>query len=253
MTHLGRRLVALHLVALLVLVATAWSVKVVSLQQGVGRVRAYWSVPHGPPGGLLYVALGDSCAQGVAASRPDRGYVGLLAGRHEAAAKRPVQVTNLNVSGARMRGVLAHQLPALRVVRPDLVRVATDGHDICSYDGARLARQVDRLTATRPDETFIADAPPSCGRCEGHAQQAADAVQRSSKRHGLPVVALHLALCREGWPAMLTKFAADWFGPNDRGYRVRADTFWARISSSPAGRAARLRPTLATTATAPAA
>ena len=253
MTHLGRRLVARHLDALLVLVATAWSVKVVSLQQGVGRARACWSVPHGPPGGLLYVALGDSCAQGVGASRPDRGHVGLLAGRLEVAAKRPVQVTNLNVSGAHMRNVLVHQLPALRVVRPDLVTVAIDGNDICSYDGARFARQVD-LTAAFPDETFIADVPSfTRGRCEGHAQQAADAVQRSAKRHGLPVVVLHLALRREGWPAMLTKFAADWFGPNDRGYRVWADTFWARTSSSPAGPAARLRPTLATTATAPAA
>jgi lysophospholipase L1-like esterase len=30
---------------------------------------------------------------------------------------------------------------------------------------------------------------------------------------------------------MLTQFAADWFHPNDRGHRVWADAFWARIST----------------------
>jgi len=29
---------------------------------------------------------------------------------------------------------------------------------------------------------------------------------------------------------MLTQFAADWFHPNDRGYRVWAETFWVEIA-----------------------
>ncbi len=254
MRGISRRLVALHLLALLVVVATAWSVKAVRVYGGVARARAFWSIPHGPPGGLLYVALGDSSAQGVGASRPDRGYVGLLAGRLEAATKRPVEVINLSVSGARIEDVLVRQLPALRALRPDLVTVAIGGNDIGSYDGARFARQVDRLTAALPDGTFIADVPYFMhGRWEGRAQQAADAVRHSANRHGLPVVALHSALRRQGWPAMLTDFAADWFHPNDRGYRVWADTFWDRISSSPGGPAALPRRTRDTTATAPAA
>src|SRR5215212_8776807 len=46
-------------------------------------------------GTLRYVALGDSLAQGIGASRPDRGYVGLLAERVERATGRRVEVVNL--------------------------------------------------------------------------------------------------------------------------------------------------------------
>lgn len=32
---------------------------------------------------------------------------------------------------------------------------------------------------------------------------------------------------------MLTDFAADWFHPRDRGYRIWADAFWEAMASDP--------------------
>ncbi|MGJ7440359.1 SGNH/GDSL hydrolase family protein [Aquipuribacter sp. MA13-6] len=79
-----------------------WGVKLVRVTRGIERAREFWSGPQGDPGGLLYVALGDSTAQGVGASRPDRGYVGLLAQRLRERTGTAVQVINLSSSGARI-------------------------------------------------------------------------------------------------------------------------------------------------------
>ncbi len=55
---------------------------------------------------------------------------------------------------------------------------------------------------------------------------------RVAAARGLPVAPLHEALRREGWAAMASEFAADWFHPNDRGYRVWADAFWTTMRAS---------------------
>ena len=65
--------------------AAIWWHRIKLVHAGIPRASDYWSVPRGEAGGLLYVALGDSAAQGIGASHPDRGYVGLLADRLRAA------------------------------------------------------------------------------------------------------------------------------------------------------------------------
>ena len=95
------------------LLGTVWAVRLVGLVRDVGRYADHWSQPRGQTGGLLYVALGDSAAQGIGASTPDRGYVGLLAERVRERTSRSVEVVNLSSSGARIGDVLDTQLPAL--------------------------------------------------------------------------------------------------------------------------------------------
>lgn len=87
-------------------VVLVWLVRLWRLRRSVGRYAAFWRNRQraqeadgagDAQGGLLYVALGDSAAQGIGASRPDRGYVGLLAAALEQAGGRPVQLVNLSV------------------------------------------------------------------------------------------------------------------------------------------------------------
>lgn len=211
--------------------AAAWSVKLVRLAAGLKRASVYWSQPQGDDGGLLYVSMGDSAAQGVGASRPERGYVGLLAQMLRSTSGMPVRVINLSKSGATISDVLERQLPLLRGHRPDLVTVAVGGNDMWGYDADLFALKVDRLTAALPAGAFVADVPYFMhGHWERDARQAADVVTSSARSRGLTVVQLHQALRGQGWSAMLNQFAADWFHPNDRGYRVWADAFWVRIS-----------------------
>lgn len=207
--------------------AAVWAVRVAKLRASVESNRVFWSQPRGHPGGLLYVALGDSLAQGIGASSPERGYVGLLAARLETTTGRPVQVVNLSVSGARVRDVLATQVPALAALRPDVVTVDVGANDMGRYDAARFSREAAELTAALPVGTLLADVPYFMhGRWEVHAREASAVLARDAGRHGVVVVPVHEAQRAQGWKAMLTQFAADWFHPNDRGHRLWADTFW---------------------------
>lgn len=213
------------------LLLAVWAVKAAALARSVSRHRQYWSQVHGEPGGLTYVALGDSAAQAIGASAPERGYVSLIADRLRQATGRPVRVVNLSAAGARIADVLREQLPRLRELTPDVVTVAIGGNDVAAYDRATFARQVERLTAALPPGAYVADAPYFMhGRWERDAQQAADLLEVLAARHGQVPVALHEALRARGWSAMATDFAADWFHPNDRGHRVWADAFWRQMA-----------------------
>lgn len=221
------------LAALLVIALAVWGFNLLQEYRGVSSARTYWSTAQGQPGGLLYVALGDSTAQGVGASRPDRGYVGLLADHLRRQTGRPVLVVNLSSSGAKVADVLADQVPRLRGLRPDLVTVAVGANDVRSFSAKAFAAQVDRLAAVLPPGTFIADVPWFMhGRWDRDADWASVALTRSSTAHGLTVVPLRRILKARGWTAMATDFAPDWFHPNDRGYRVWSDAFWSTISGN---------------------
>lgn len=182
----------------------------------------------------MYVALGDSAAQSVGASRPERGYVGLLAERMRERTGRPVQVVNLSISGATVRDVLDTQLPRLRQLRPDVVTVAVGGNDIRAYDPVRFSADVDELTAALPAGTLIADVPYFMhGRWEDDADQAAGIVTAKARGHQLQIVPLHDVQRARGASAMLTDFSADWFHPNTRGHRVWADALWHELRLLP--------------------
>jgi lysophospholipase L1-like esterase len=230
--RIGRHPVLAGLLAVLLAIAAVWAVALVRLQRSAAAAAEYWSEPRGEPGGLLYVALGDSAAQGIGASSPGNGYVALLADRLTAATGKRVQVVNLSSSGARIRDVLDTQLPALSALgrTPDVVTVAIGGNDVRAYDRATFAAEADRLTRALPAGAYVADAPYFMhGRWERDADQAAGLLRASAAKQGLRPVELPDALEAQGWRAMLTQFAADWFHPNDRGHRVWADASWARM------------------------
>lgn len=215
-------------------------VEVVQLRRSVDRYRAYWSHVQREPGGLVYVALGDSTAQGIGASGPDRGYVGVLADRMRASTGRPVQVVNLSRSGARVADVVVDQLPRLAGLAPDVVTVAVGANDVKRYDRARFRRDVDALLAGLPPGTFVADVPWFMHGAFGRSSdEAAAYVAASAVARDLPVARLYQATRERGWGAMLSDFAPDWFHPNDRGHRVWADAFWAVMEPAVAGSPAR--------------
>jgi acyl-CoA thioesterase-1 len=213
---------------LLAAIGLVWLVKAVGEYRGVATAKSYWSIPQGQPGGLLYVALGDSTAQGVGASQPERGYVGVLADRMRQQSGRPVMVINLSVTGAKVQDVLDTQVPTLRRLHPDVVTVAIGANDVRSFDAGQFASGMDRLAAQLPSGTFIADVPWFMGGAwEDNAVRAGVDIAQESAARGLVLVPLHRALAQRGWASMLTDFAPDWFHPNDKGYRVWANTFWA--------------------------
>jgi len=206
--------------------AALWLPRLLRLRRSVAEHARYWSVPRGEPGGLLYVALGDSAAQGIGATSPEVGYVGLLAATVREATARPVQVVNLSRSGAKVADLVTGQLPRLAALRPDLVTVDIGGNDIRRYDDAAFRRDVVRLVDRLPAGTIVADIPYfGQGRFERDATRAAAFITEQAQAHGLVVARLHEAMRDRGWRAVVTDYAADLFHPNDRGHRVWAASF----------------------------
>ena len=77
----------------------------------------WWREQRTTPGELLYVAIGDSAAQGIGASRPGRSYVGVVARHIQSQTGKALRVVNLGISGATI------EIAAERELRAPLDRV----------------------------------------------------------------------------------------------------------------------------------
>lgn len=99
-----------------------------------------------------FVALGDSCAEGLDDRYPDsdlyRGWADLVAGRlSESTAD--FQYANLAVRGRRLDQIAGEQVPAVAALEPDLVALFGGANDLMTtrFDAAEVAARVDRTVA----------------------------------------------------------------------------------------------------------
>src|SRR5687767_9002841 len=76
---------------------------------------------------VTYVVLGDSTAAGQGADY-ESGIAAVTA-RH-LAERHPIEMTNLGVSGAKLRDVADGQLPAAERLKPDLVLLSASANDV---------------------------------------------------------------------------------------------------------------------------
>lgn len=203
----------------------------------------WWRDATKREGEILYLAIGDSAAQGIGASRPDRSYVGLIAAHVRKTTGRSVRVINLSRSGARLREAIAEQLPRLPKFTPDLVTVSIGANDIADFDEQRFARELEEVYSAVPSHAIVADLPSFYfGAAERRVRTANLIVRRTADKLGLTVAPLHRATGRQtGARYALNQVAADFFHPNDRGYAVWASAFYpdvdARLASRDGGSA----------------
>jgi acyl-CoA thioesterase I len=190
-------------------------------------VHSKWWRDHAKEkGDLLYVAIGDSAAQGIGASSPNRSYVGVLADEIRAVTGRTLRVVNLSVSGATVELAVQDQLPRFVKLRPDIVTVAIGANDIALWNPAAFEEGIREIFAALPPFALVADLPYFYfPRNERKVAVANRIVRRVAAEHGLTVVPLHAETKHQGVVGILTQFAIDLFHPNDHGYRVWADAF----------------------------
>lgn len=195
----------------------------------------FWREQKTLPGELLFVAIGDSAAQGIGASRPDHSYVGVLA-RHIrgrlAAAKDPrsLRVANLGISGATVPMAVELELPQLRRLQPDVVTVCIGANDIAAWDEERFHSGIRSIFDDLPAHAIIADLPSFYFLPAEKSVLVANRIIRAeAAARGLRVVGLHALTKRQGLRGVATQFAGDLFHPNDRGYRVWAQAFEAAV------------------------
>lgn len=187
-------------------------------------------------GELLYVAIGDSAAQGIGASKPHRGYVGAIAKQLRESTGRTVRVVNLSVSGARLREALAVQVPRLQDLRPDFMTVAIGANDIGTFEPTRFDREIRQLFAAVPPHAIVADIPAFHLPGNEKKVRAANAMLHAAARErGLIVAPVYAATKRQGLLlAALNQASQDFFHPNDRGYRVWASAFLPLVADAAA-------------------
>ena len=203
---------------------------VVRLAEMIPVHSAYWRGQRKKSGELLYVAIGDSAAQGIGASRPSHSYVGLLARGIRRQSNTTLRVVNLSQSGARLREAVEKQESAIRTLLPDIVTVAIGANDIGSPDGfdpERFERELRLVYGALPSHAIVADLPSFYfGEAERKVRVANGIVRRVASDLGLEVAPLHdVTRGRTAARTALRDVAADFFHPNDRGYQAWESAF----------------------------
>ena len=208
-----------------------WTDGVETLRQDRVTFAAYWDAHNervlrdraeNPDPDPLWVALGDSTAQGLGASSPKAGYIGQALKQLRRATGQHWQVVNLSVSGALIRDVLADQVPRLAGLTPDLVTCGAGANDILYSAPARLFADLRALLAAVPDNTVVLDLPLPAGNwwIVGHMSvpyitRINRVIHEVADDRALPIAEVSASFTGP-WPG---KFSCDNFHPSQDGYR----------------------------------
>src|SRR5687767_11205093 len=169
--------------------------------------------------GPLWVALGDSTAQGIGTSGRERSYVLVVLQALRAQRDPTWRLVNLSRSGARVRGVVNDQLPRLDALDPALVSCAAGANDLVPTPLRRLERDVRELAGRLPQGSLLANLPQ--GLVPRRAVRVNALIAELVEEHDLVLV----DLWNRTGPPWAGKFSSDHFHPNDIGYRAWADAF----------------------------
>lgn len=225
--------VTLVVMAGLVLVG---AMRLLMLKHDITAYKQYWdnqSRQSSNPDSVLYVALGDSAAQGIGASKPNKGYVGLLANQIAKSSGHSVHVVNLSVSGAKIHDVIATQVPQLlqmQLPAGSIVTVDIGANDLTSFDPGTFSTQMEQLFAQLPAHTIVADMPYFGGgrarKLESNATRASAIIHNLADRYKLTIAPLHdVTINNDGFWV----YGADFFHPSDRGYVNWYQAFWQTL------------------------
>lgn len=158
--RVARRFLAVSILFLLF----AGAVRLIRLYRSVKANKRYWRQRASAPvqnGDFIYLALGDSVANGIGATCPEKGYVGLIAQKIHDQTGRFVHVINLSVTGATASDVIHQQLPLLDELHPDLVTLDIGANDINQRIPAVIFMKNFRtiLDALPAEKAIVADLP----------------------------------------------------------------------------------------------
>jgi acyl-CoA thioesterase-1 len=224
-------LIVLVLLVLIILIATAYFLIVrAKFRSEVSRYDQFWeqaSQQRQEKGGITYVALGDSTAQGIGASSPEEGYVWQFAQELSAQTGKKVRIVNLSKTGATTADVLANQLPQVAGLAPDIVTTAIGANDI--YAGVstdQLSRNLQQLIAALPPHAIVAEIPYLRWTRRNAGVVAINAeIKKEAAARGLAFAPLYQITRSTRF--QIDAYWLDFFHPSDKGYRNWTSAFFA--------------------------
>lgn len=229
MGMMGRKELLTTLLLIVGFLIVAEAIAGLRLFRSVASYKMFWEKTASQSGEFTYLALGDSAAQGIGASRPDNGYVGLLAERVRAKTGKSVRVVNISKSGATVKDALADQLGRIKDYKPDLITIEIGANDVATLNEASFRTEFNQLASQLPAGSFVANMPyfgsrPNSRPKAFRASQII--VEVMAKYPKLQLVDLQTITQHRH---SLRGYAADYFHPNDRAYRNWAEAFWKEI------------------------
>ena len=207
-----------------------WTDGVTAMREDCVAFAAYWHAHNervlrdletGTKPGPLWVALGDSTAQGLGAPGPRGGYVGQALQQLRRRTGEHWRVLNLSVSGALIRDVIGEQIPKLPQ-EPALVTCGVGANDILYTAPGKLFSDLRALIAAVPERTVMLDLPLPAGfwwivgrMSVPYITRINRVIYESAKDRGLPVAEVSAQFV----PPWIGKFSCDSFHPSQDGYR----------------------------------
>ncbi|PWF26423.1 SGNH/GDSL hydrolase family protein [Ancrocorticia populi] len=190
---------------------------------------------------LIYVALGDSAAQGLGAARFEDGYVPRIAAGLKAATGRDVALLNISLSGGTAASVLGTQIPQLegltiggKPLVPDVVTLDIGGNDVgvAGLTVPEFGRRMDAILGRISAPTFVADIPTFKPlKTEPRAAEMSAEIARASRESGAGLIELQkLSNTFTTWVYMNEYHAGDMFHPNTPWYHRWSQLFMDQIS-----------------------
>lgn len=227
------RIVWTVILTIILLLIVIEAIRLVYLYRSVKGYKAYWEQQISKPvasGDFIYIALGDSVAQGIGASSPQKSYVGQIAKHIEMTTGRKVHIINVSVTGAIASEVIADQLPRIQGLKPDLVTLDIGANDINKKIPAiEFEKNFRTILAAIPTKKAIIADLPTFER--GPKQETLIAI--NNKIH--PIIAEYgfqlspiydfTSVTIHDW----TTYAADFFHPSDKGYRNWYASFQTKL------------------------
>lgn len=198
----------------------------------VSRYKSFWVDKSKEKGEITYLALGDSAAQGIGASSPMRGYVGLVAKRVEDKTGKRVRIVNLSVTGAKMDDYLKAQVPEIKKYKADIITIEIGANDVADYDAKSFRANFKKVMATLPEGTFVSNMPLFNSR-PGSTENAKDAskIVEEELKSRPDLIFVDLQKQTEENQSIFG-FAPDLFHPNNLSYKNWAYAFWAQIEKN---------------------
>lgn len=207
---------------------------------GYSRDELDGLIGRGPGEPLRVTWIGDSTGQGVGASSPEHALPRVVA----RGLGRPVELTVLAKSGARVADVLAQQLPLLKNTRPQWVFVGIGGNDVTHLTSrgafrSAIEKLLDGVAAVHPDHVIVLGigefastprfAQPLRFLAGVRGHELDTDLRNAANRHG----ALYVDIAGRAGPDFvrdpLRYHSVDRFHPSDAGYELWAKPTLATI------------------------
>lgn len=203
------------------------------LAKSVSQYKKFWESKAQEPGELTYLALGDSAAQGIGASSPMRGYVGLVANRLGEKTKQSVNIVNISKTGAKMSDYLSEQAPKIKDLQADVITLEIGANDIAVFDANDFRSNFKKVLATLPDGAYVSNMPLFNSRpgSTNNAKIASKIIQEELENY--PKLVFVDLQKQTSDHQSIFGFAPDLFHPNNLSYKNWADAFWLKIEQKP--------------------